>query len=388
MVTTNVIKQLFANSGAIAQDNEGTFLFLTNMDFDSSSLKTFLLNHSICVNSLNLYAPHFFDSSETDLKSFNHCLIFKRDFLIDSLENELRSTDIHLDPPWIVQSKLDYESDFNKIQQAIYEGLISKAVVMSMEASPWVPSVKERMQLCLNLLKNCSANLFIYGHWNEKGGVLGATPEILFYRRKQIIQTMALAGTLAKYSKSTVSVNANQLLHDPKELYEHQLVVDDITEKLNNLSKDSQYQISKFSIDGPKIFELPHLFHLQSKIEIELATTFRNSPLEESNFDLFLSQQIHPSSALGIRSSRTHWHWLKNLFGHKALGHFGAPFGISLPNGYLCLVGIRNLEWENDKSFIRSGCGIVEQSKSNKEWQELFAKRESVKSLLGFKSIS
>jgi len=47
------------------------------------------------------------------------------------------------------------------------------------------------------------------------------------------------------------------------------------------------------------------------------------------------------------------------------------------------LVAIRNIQWDKNKSYIGSGCGIVKKSELNKEWAELTLKRNSVKKYLG-----
>jgi menaquinone-specific isochorismate synthase len=138
-------------------------------------------------------------------------------------------------------------------------------------------------------------------------------------------------------------------------------------------------------IKGPQLLELPHLWHLHTTLKTQLPPHSHF----DSELDERLVQCLHPSSALGLRSKVLPWQWLQCLKGHQALGHFGAPIGLSLgEQGYFCLVGIRNLEWSKGQACIRAGCGIVQQSDPEKEWQELRAKRDSVKSLLGFKPFS
>jgi isochorismate synthase EntC len=46
------------------------------------------------------------------------------------------------------------------------------------------------------------------------------------------------------------------------------------------------------------------------------------------------------------------------------------------------LVAIRNIQWQDEKIRLGSGCGIVKSSQIEREWQELKLKRESVKRML------
>lgn len=63
-------------------------------------------------------------------------------------------------------------------------------------------------------------HLNVYGIWDSRQGVLGATPEILVEIENQTLSTMALAGTLPKKPKQNVLVSFNEaekkLLNDKK----------------------------------------------------------------------------------------------------------------------------------------------------------------------------
>ncbi|MNL49201.1 chorismate binding enzyme [compost metagenome] len=50
----------------------------------------------------------------------------------------------------------------------------------------------------------------------------------------------------------------------------------------------------------------------------------------------------------------------------------------------LCLVAIRNMQWNGQFAMIGSGCGVVAASELEREWRELYQKRLSVKKILGF----
>jgi menaquinone-specific isochorismate synthase len=379
MVNANPIRQILSGPGALAQDLDGTFFLLTNCPPENSQLAQM---GAKVIPVPNLFTPAFFEITPSDNQKFEFCLkIGRRDLLI-LLERTLTGVEQSETGPWVLQEKSDYEVDFGLIQDGIQSGLFDKAVVMSTESATWVPTPEDRLSLLLNLLKNCPSNLYIYGHWTIRGGVLGASPELLFHRNANNLSTMALAGTLPKMDTNGHPNYPTLLFEDPKELHEHQLVVEDLTEKLGRLA--SFFSCAPFNLNllGPQILELPHLFHLKTTIEAKL-------PIPVTaliDFDFRALHLLHPTSALGLRSSTTHWHWLKGLRGHKNLGHFGAPFGIALPAGFLCLVAIRNIEWNSTKSYIRSGCGVVAQSKLDREWDELRAKRDSVKALLGLRS--
>lgn len=413
MTWENPLLHILSSPGALIQDLDDGFLLLTHLNIN----EIFTATEPIVDKSINsaaeeeratlkdafqtlsqedsfqLFTPTFFDISPHRIKNFPYAWRFQRESLTQLLESAL-STESLPQLSWIPQNRGSFERDFQQIQAKIQTGQIDKAVVMTTEKSSWKPDNNERLLMLLNLLRSCPRHLYIYSHWDSQSGVIGATPEFLFYRQGSTIQSMALAGTLDKRKLSfyepelaseTLSIlsthnplSLHQLqidfIENEKELREHQLVVDDLTEKLRQLTTQT-------SINPIKVIEYPHLFHLQTEIQAELDTI-----PSASDFDFTLAQKLHPSSALGLRSQNIHWHWLKELDGHQNIHHFGAPVGVTVPGGFLCLVGIRNLEWNESGSYLRAGCGIVSQSHIDNEWQELEAKRESVKSLLGLNS--
>lgn len=401
MLFCDAFQKILMNPGALIQSFDGDFFIFTNIDIqflrDSTNLNENIQEKSSTDHPL-LYKPTFFHSDSTSIVSFNNCLNFSRKKLQDHLLLFIQQNHPQKfvsSSSWERPNHSYFQSDFNRIKDQIKNGSIDKAVVMTSEKNTWIPNFIDRARLILNLLQNCPSHLFIYSHWDHQGGgVIGASPEYLFYRNDHQIHSMALAGTLAKETSLKENFDSKKpdktesmklfngkipdldfatshLLNNSKEVQEHQYVVEDLMEKF------AEFEVQA-KADSLEVIEFPHLFHLQTKIYGEI-----NKLLISNDFDFALTHKLHPSSALGLRSKKLHWHWLKELYGHRDLGHYGAPVGFQLYGGFFCLVGIRNLEWDQFGTYLRAGCGIIAQSRLESEWLELEAKRESVKSLLG-----
>jgi menaquinone-specific isochorismate synthase len=261
-----------------------------------------------------------------------------------------------------------FSRSFQEIQRRIGQKGLRKAVpvVCSKTASLKVEKLGLRSQLMFKSLKH-SAPLVPFGFWTDQGqGILGATPEILFRRKGLQVETMALAGTLAK-SAHLQSQDIQDFLKDPKERHEHQLVIDDLQAQLS--------QLGKVSVGETGVLELPTLFHLWTPLKLEL---------DHSGSDLELMQILHPTPALGVAPRSAGLDWMRDLPDQKDRGLFGGAILFPLgPDESLCLVMIRNLQWENDIYSVRVGCGIVGPSQEEKEWTELQNKTESVFRVLG-----
>ncbi len=251
--------------------------------------------------------------------------------------------------------------DFFHIQSEIQKGILKKVVPVVFE-SALLQVTKEILAGWLYKVLASVTKGFVFGHWNlDKGeGVLGLTPELLFSLKGQALTTMALAGTAQGPN--------HPLIEDPKEWQEHHLVVHSL--------KDSLSSFGTLKTSAPYEWSPGALTHLRTDISLSLNKE-NVSPLE-------LVQQLHPTPALGGVPKRNSEKWLKSRDIHTQRGSFGAPFGFITENSAEFVVAIRCLIWKNNRVYVGSGCGVVEGSQLDKEWQELSNKRQAVKQVFGW----
>lgn len=251
-------------------------------------------------------------------------------------------------------SFIGYQEIFFQAQQAIHKGLFQKVVPAFSENFSLKPNV---LFLLKNLFKKTHQmpHGFLYGMWNKKSGILGFTPEILFSIKEDQFSTMALAGTSYHLGPS--------LMKDKKELREHELVIQSLQESLEdvvNWNKKATCEIL-----------FPPLKHLHTELKGQLTQKF--------DFEK-ICKALHPTAALGGYPKKQTFDWLKNQVSQKHRNFFGAPFGFfNSDREAFCLVALRALEWNEEKSMIFSGGGLLKESLLQKEWKELFLKREQVK---------
>jgi menaquinone-specific isochorismate synthase len=276
-----------------------------------------------------------------------------------------------------------FTDKFELIQKRLRAGILQKAVPVVFATATGTLDERRILQILQNLVQ-LPPTLHLYGLWNlgaEKAssqaqGILGATPERLLSLRDSsgvaVIETMALAGTRAK---TVASADGVALLQDPKERKEHQIVVDDIAQTLSTIGK---VQMSETSV-----VELPTLFHLKTPISVVLdQAPARTMDLAQA------SKLLHPTPALGVAPRVLGFGEMDLWDDGKYRRRFGAPFGVSARVAESlkiedCLVAIRNIQWSDENILLGSGCGVIEASQQEREWQELKLKRDSVKRMLG-----
>ena len=204
-----------------------------------------------------------------------------------------------------------------------------------------------------------------YGFWQNHEGYVGQTPERIVEWKNKKLQTTALAGTFTKVQNAT-----SEILKDEKNMEEHQIVVDDILEKLKNLSFIQNLEKNK-----TEAVELKHLIHLKTEFQM-------NTNKIEEAFEVV--QALHPTAALGVYPPNLDAYTaLQNMQSDLSRKNFAAPFCFINQNELFCVAAIRNFYFNSSEIKIVSGCGVTARSEYEKELTELMNKRQSVKKMMG-----
>lgn len=248
---------------------------------------------------------------------------------------------------------------FRSAHSAVSGGVLRKVVPVLFEHG----SVREGdpASTLVSRIPSLPPTLSAYGYRIDDEGMVGATPEALFSLSGRRLETAAVAGTRSVSRR-------RELLTDPKERREHELVVRDIAAQLEPLGS--------VSAGETRLLELPGLAHLMTPISADLGgpVTFER-----------VVAQLHPTAALGAwPRGEEGARWLRESDRGIERGTFGAPFGALLEDGSaLCLVAIRNVSWRGDAIRIGSGAGILGESTLESERKELKRKRDQVRTLFG-----
>lgn len=318
-------------------------------------------------HEISVFCPDFYDLENSPLWVGAHVYDLSSEQVREACQAYLAKENVSSEAlsSWQEPEKADFAQALQVIQERISKNEISKAVPVVFARSSEKVTPQQRAQMMIRLI-DAPETLHVYGFWSGDSGVLGATPEILFSYQNQILETMALAGTCPKSESSS----RESLLHDEKEMHEHHLVVEDLV----NMFKGQ----GDLDVEGPMILELPTLYHLKTDIRVRA----HSGGFSDADF-ISLIKKLHPTPALGVAPRKTGYKWMSALPGQDDRGRYGAPFAILSDSEALCLVGIRNLQWNKQSSMIGSGCGVVAASELEREWRELFQKRFSVKKILG-----
>jgi len=211
--------------------------------------------------------------------------------------------------------------------------------------------------MLIEQLKHNTPNCFHFCFSPQKGkAFLGASPERLFKRSKNTIETEAIAGTRPRGITSDEDYQLEtDLLNSSKDAREHQYVVDFIKKSLNpiciNLNNNSQ----------------PHILKLN--VGHHLVTRF-NGTLQNDIQDHKVLSRLHPTPAVAGTPQNTALAYINQ---HEPFdrGLYAAPVGYISYDATEFIVAIRSGLVQDRQLSVYAGAGIVTESKCKDEWNEI-----------------
>jgi anthranilate synthase component 1 len=196
--------------------------------------------------------------------------------------------------------------------------------------------------------------------------VAGASPETLVKLENGILHTFPLAGTRPRGRTEEEDRRLEiELLADPKELSEHDMLVDLGLEDIGKISKPGSVMVENLH----SIVRYSHVMHIGSTIRGEIA---------EGRNALDAIDAVLPAGTLSGAPKIKACQLINDLENNKR-GIYGGAIGYIDFTGNLDIcIAIRIAYKKNGKVFVRSGAGIVAESVPEKEYQECINKAAAV----------
>lgn len=221
--------------------------------------------------------------------------------------------------------------------------------------------------MILNLIAAGAAGaLFLY----ELDGAffVGSTPELLVRKQGDAVMTMCLAGTATAGDDDDERARAAEwLLADEKNLREHGYVVEHLRESLLSMCTEIEMPAA------PEILRLRHVQHLFTPVR---GTVDAGVSLVE------LRDALHPTPALAGYPVEEATAAIREMETFSR-GLYGGTFGyVDFDGNGEFSVSIRSGVFSRDHGFIYAGCGIVEGSDPDAEYDEINAKLKTILSAL------
>lgn len=249
-----------------------------------------------------------------------------------------------------------------KAKHYIHEGDIFQIVLSNRLSAPYTGSLLNAYRVLRTI--NPSPYMFYFSGTDVE--VAGASPETLVKLDHKDLYTFPLAGTRKRGKTEEEDLQLEkELLADPKEIAEHNMLVDLGRNDLGKISEfgsvhvDTLHSIERFS----------HVMHIGSTVKGKIRDEFDALDAIEA---------VLPAGTLSGAPKIRACQLIGELENNKR-GIYGGAIGyIDFAGNMDTCIAIRIAYKKNNMVFVRSGAGIVADSVPESEYQECINKAQAV----------
>lgn len=255
-----------------------------------------------------------------------------------------------------------YCSMVEKARKYIYEGDIFQVVISNRLTAECEGSLLDTYRLLR--IRNPSPYMFYIS--SDQLEIAGSSPETLTKLKDGVLHTFPLAGTRPRgKTEEEDQALEKDLLSDPKELAEHNMLVDLGRNDLGRISNFGSVTVEKYM----SIERYSRVMHIGSTVRGEI---------REDKDALDAISSVLPAGTLSGAPKLRACEIINELEGSKR-GIYGGAIGyIDFTGNMDTCIGIRLAYKKNGHVFIRSGAGIVADSVPEKEYQECINKASAI----------
>jgi len=259
-------------------------------------------------------------------------------------------------------SKEEYCSMVSKAKDYIREGDIFQVVLSNRFEADFDGSLLNTYRI----LRTTNPSPYMFYFSGDDIEIAGASPETLVKLQDGVLYTFPLAGTRPRGKNAEEDMDLEkELLADPKELAEHNMLVDLGRNDIGKISRFGTVEVEKYLT----IERFSHVMHIGSTVK---------GLIRDGRDALSAVDAILPAGTLSGAPKIRACEIINELENNKR-GIYGGAIGYLDFTGNLdTCIAIRIAYKKSGKVFIRSGAGIVADSVPEAEYEECLNKAKAV----------
>ena len=258
--------------------------------------------------------------------------------------------------------KAAYRAMVEKAKAYIREGDIFQAVLSNRLEAGFEGSLLDAYRV----LRAENPSPYMFYFTSDSCELAGASPETLVKLEDGVLRTFPLAGTRPRgRTAEEDAALERELLHDEKELAEHNMLVDLGRNDLGKVSKFGTVAVEKYLA----VLRFSHVMHLGSTVRGEL---------QEDKDALDALDAVLPAGTLSGAPKLRAMEIINELENDKRGVYGGAVGYLDFAGNLDACIAIRLAYKKNGRVFVRAGAGIVADSDPEREHQECVNKARAV----------
>lgn len=259
-------------------------------------------------------------------------------------------------------TKDEYCKMIERTKHYIKEGDIFQAVLSNRFEAEFEGSLLDAYRV----LRTTNPSPYMFYFTSSDIEIMGASPETLVKLQDGTLYTFPLAGSRPRGATDEEDLQLEkELLQDPKELSEHNMLVDLGRNDIGKVSKFGTVEVEKYL----SVLKFSHIMHIGSTV---------TGQIREDMNAMDAINAVLPAGTLSGAPKIRACQIINELENNKR-GIYGGAIGYLDFNGNMdTCIAIRLAFKKNNKVFIRSGAGIVADSVAEKEYEECGNKARAV----------
>ena len=251
------------------------------------------------------------------------------------------------------KDKKKWKNQLNNVLEKISEGELKKIVLSRKIELIFTTDIS--VEPILRNLKINYPECTVFLFHNGKSSFIGASPETLARINGSELNLEILAGSADRGVDSSEDLKIEtESLKSEKNLREHEIVVEYIRECLTK-------SVDEIEISKPSVKKLINIQHLKSAVRLNL---------NEHNSFINLIGKIHPTPAVCGLPADTALNLIKKTENHQRGLYAGLTGWFNLNNEGEIVLAIRSALASGNKLIAYAGCGIVDGSNPDNEYEE------------------
>jgi menaquinone-specific isochorismate synthase len=261
----------------------------------------------------------------------------------------------------ILRTRLDTPNRLNwqknvEAALATFTDLHLEKIVLARQSVLTFTSNLQPQSLLLLLQPNNARSYHFCFQINPTTAFIGTSPERLYYRQDRLLKTEAIAGTRQRGRSDRIDRElSDNLRNSPKDIHEHQLVVNNLHSILTELCHSVTVERES------TILKLNKVQHLYTQCQ---------GILKPDLTDADILPKLHPTPAVGGFPRPQALKLIQELEPFER-GWYAAPVGWVGGDEAEFAVAIRSGSIDRDRLLLFAGAGIVRGSQAEEEWAEI-----------------
>ncbi len=249
-----------------------------------------------------------------------------------------------------------------KAKNYIYEGDIFQVVLSNRLMAPYEGSLKS----VYSYLRKTNPSPYMFYFISDHIELTGASPETLVKLEENKLSTFPLAGTRKRGKSNEEDLQLErELLSDPKEVSEHNMLVDLSRNDIGKISKFGSVKVEEYM----QILRFSHVMHIGSTV---------TGIIKDELDAIDAIDSILPAGTLSGAPKIRACEIINELENNKRGVYGGAVGYLSFNGGLDTCIAIRLAFKKNGNVYVRSGAGIVADSVAQNEYVECINKAKAV----------